>query len=161
MPSYLYPLFKQLYDKRNERSHYTSNPQEVEVERKKVEVDERMIEYDEYLRKEAELEKLITPEFISTLQEACRLYGWGGDYTEIRDFFWFVVGFAHPDVVLDNTVLTPYTYEIPDTGKPAAELTHDELHEEWRRLAVSFIDRKSVRCRNLEAEIARREGRNG
>lgn len=33
-----------------------------------------------------QLEKLVTPEFLSTLLEVSKLYGWSGDYVEIAGF---------------------------------------------------------------------------
>lgn len=33
-----------------------------------------------------QLEKLVTPEFLSTLLEVSKLYGWNGDYIEIAGF---------------------------------------------------------------------------
>ena len=39
----------------------------------------------EETRKE-QLEKLVTPEFLTTLLEVSKLYGWSGDYVEISRF---------------------------------------------------------------------------
>lgn len=37
-------------------------------------------------KRNEQLEKLLTPEFLTTLLEVSKLYGWSGDYIEIAHF---------------------------------------------------------------------------
>lgn len=110
---------------------------------------------NEYIRKEKEIIDKITPEFLSTLAEACKLYGWSGDYTEIESFYWEVAAWKDPNIVIDNNFLSPYEIEnfLPVIGN----MSLDELRQEWHILTDNQITIYSQRRKDIEREIYRRE----
>ena len=44
------------------------------------------VEMEELSKLESDLKPRLTPDFLQTLVQAARTYGWSGDYTEIYDF---------------------------------------------------------------------------
>ena len=66
----------------------------------------RMSKQDEH---ERALSLLLTPDFLATLIEAARTYGWSGDYVEVGQFVeWCLETAGQP---VDRQMLEPYSYE--------------------------------------------------
>ena len=59
------------------------------------------------LIKKEQLEKLVTTEFLITLLEVSKLYGWDGDYFEISNF----VEELHKIKGIENGIVEPYKIE--------------------------------------------------
>lgn len=126
--------------------------------------EEALITYEEYSRKKKEIREKLTPEFVDTLREVCKLIGWSTDYVVVQEAYWEIVRLAELDQPYDESLLAAYRYDhtLRDPydhtkpAKPVTELSDDELHTEWRKIAASF-DSRYQRCRDLEVEIYRRE----
>lgn len=60
--------------------------------------------------RDARLKVLLTPQFLEVLSEVARLYGWTGDYVEVRRF----VEDVHEEVGLEYPDLEAIEIEYPE-----------------------------------------------